>query len=297
MDLTPAEARIRHGDHEEMVAVDRVAIGTTIIVRPGEKIPLDGEVRAGRSDVNQAPITGESLPIDKAPGDPVFAGTINGHGALELAVTRLRRDTTLARIIHLVETAQAQTRAVTAVHRSVCPLVHAGRDHPRGTGRGGAAVFWRRLRYMVLSGARPPCRVLSVRARHLDAGLDRVGARGRGPSRRAAQGRRAPRASGSRQGNRVRQDRDADAGNDSGDIAPSGRRREHRSAADDGSGHRSAVRTSHCRRGRERQLGSAASPSPPPPKSRPCLAWAPKDATTACSWCAATRACSKPAAS
>ncbi len=108
MDLTPAEARIRHGDHEELVAVDRVAIGTTIIVRPGEKIPLDGEVRAGRSDVNQAPITGESLPIDKAPGDPVFAGTINGHGALELAVTRLRRDTTLARIIHLVETAQAR---------------------------------------------------------------------------------------------------------------------------------------------------------------------------------------------
>jgi Zn2+/Cd2+-exporting ATPase len=108
MDLTPAEARIRHGEHEELVAVDRVAIGTTIIVRPGEKIPLDGEVRAGRSDVNQAPITGESLPIDKAPGDPVFAGTINGHGALELAVTRLRRDTTLARIIHLVETAQAK---------------------------------------------------------------------------------------------------------------------------------------------------------------------------------------------
>ena len=108
MNLTPAEARIRHGDHEEMVPVETVSIGTVMIIRPGEKIPLDGEVVAGRSDVNQAPITGESLPADKASGDEVFAGTINGHGALEVAVTRKGGDTTLARIIHLVETAQAQ---------------------------------------------------------------------------------------------------------------------------------------------------------------------------------------------
>jgi Zn2+/Cd2+-exporting ATPase len=108
MDLSPVEARIRHGDHEEMMPVERVAIGTVMLVRPGEKIPLDGDVLSGRSDVNQAPITGESLPADKAPGDEVFAGTINGHGALEVTVTRRGRDTTLARIIHLVETAQAQ---------------------------------------------------------------------------------------------------------------------------------------------------------------------------------------------
>ncbi len=108
MDLTPLEARIRHGDHEEMMPVDRVEIGSVMLIRPGEKIPLDGEVVDGRSEVNQAPITGESLPIDKATGDEVFAGTINGHGALEVAVTRKGHDTTLARIIHLVETAQAQ---------------------------------------------------------------------------------------------------------------------------------------------------------------------------------------------
>jgi Cd2+/Zn2+-exporting ATPase len=108
MDLTPDVARIRSGNHEEHVPVDRVAIGAVIIVRPGEKIPLDGDVVSGRSDVNQSPITGESLPVDKGPGDDVFAGTINGHGALEVKVTRRRRDTTLARIIHLVETAQAQ---------------------------------------------------------------------------------------------------------------------------------------------------------------------------------------------
>lgn len=108
MNLTPTEARIRSGSHEHQKHVDLVEPGATMIVRPGEKIPLDGLVAAGRSDVNQAPITGESLPVEKAEGDEVFAGTINGHGALDVTVTRRRRDTTLARIIHLVEIAQAQ---------------------------------------------------------------------------------------------------------------------------------------------------------------------------------------------
>src|SRR4029079_1881708 len=108
MDLTPVEARIRQGSREQMMRVDRVAIGTVMIVRPGEKIPLDGTVVSGRSDVNQAPITGESLLDDKGPGDEVFAGTINGHGATDVAVTRKGRDTTLARIIHLVEAAQSE---------------------------------------------------------------------------------------------------------------------------------------------------------------------------------------------
>jgi Cd2+/Zn2+-exporting ATPase len=90
------------------VPVDTIVPGDLIVVRPGEKIPLDGEVTAGESAVNQAPITGESLPAEKSPGSPVFAGTINGRGALEVRVTRLRRDSTLARIIHLVERAQSQ---------------------------------------------------------------------------------------------------------------------------------------------------------------------------------------------
>jgi Cd2+/Zn2+-exporting ATPase len=78
----------------------------------GEKFALDGIVRSGRSDVNQAPITGESLPVEKVEGDEVFAGTINGHGALAVAVTRRRADTTLARIVHLVESAQAKRAPV-----------------------------------------------------------------------------------------------------------------------------------------------------------------------------------------
>ncbi len=108
MDLTPAEAVVRDADGQRKVLVDQVAIGSVIIVRPGEKVPLDGEVLAGSSAVNQSPVTGESLPVDKSAGDEVFAGSINGRGALEVRVTRLRRDTTLARIIHLVEQAQAQ---------------------------------------------------------------------------------------------------------------------------------------------------------------------------------------------
>ncbi len=108
MDLTPTDALVRDQAGERRVDVEQIAPGATIIVRPGEKIPLDGQVVAGQSAVNQAPVTGESLPVDKLPGDEVFAGTINGRGALDVRVTRFRRDTTLARIIHLVERAQAQ---------------------------------------------------------------------------------------------------------------------------------------------------------------------------------------------
>jgi len=108
MDLAPADALVRDEAGERRVAVDLVTPGAIIVVKPGEKLPLDGEVLAGASSVNQAPVTGESLPVDKGPGDEVFAGSINGRGALDVRVTRLRRDSTLARIIHLVEQAQAQ---------------------------------------------------------------------------------------------------------------------------------------------------------------------------------------------
>jgi Cd2+/Zn2+-exporting ATPase len=108
MDLTPSDALVRDNGGERRVDVERITPGTTIVIRPGEKIPLDGRVVAGESAINQAPVTGESLPVEKQPGDEVFAGTINGRGALDVRVTRFRRDTTLARIIHLVERAQAQ---------------------------------------------------------------------------------------------------------------------------------------------------------------------------------------------
>jgi Cd2+/Zn2+-exporting ATPase len=108
MDLTPAEALVRRSHGDVVTAVDDVRVGDVIVVRPGEKIPLDGKVRAGESHVNEAPVTGESLPVEKAPGADVFAGTINGRGAIEIDVTRPGRDSTIARVVHLIERAQAQ---------------------------------------------------------------------------------------------------------------------------------------------------------------------------------------------
>ena len=108
MDLAPAEALVVRDRTPVRLPVDDVRVGDRVIVRPGEKVPLDGRVAAGQSHVNQAPVTGESLPVEKTAGADVFAGTINGRGALEIEVTRLRRDSTLARIIHLVEQAQSQ---------------------------------------------------------------------------------------------------------------------------------------------------------------------------------------------
>ena len=108
MDLTPPEAVVRRAGQETRVRVDDVRVAEILLVKPGEKIPLDGVVVSGASPVNQAPITGESLPVEKSVGDDVFAGTINGYGALDIRVTHLRRDTTLARIIALVELAQSQ---------------------------------------------------------------------------------------------------------------------------------------------------------------------------------------------
>lgn len=108
MELAPPQALVRRNGQEERLAVEEVRLGDILIVRPGEKVPLDGTVVRGASAVNQAPITGESIPVLKREGDEVFAGSINQQGALEIEVTHLAADTTLARIIHLVEEAQAQ---------------------------------------------------------------------------------------------------------------------------------------------------------------------------------------------
>jgi Zn2+/Cd2+-exporting ATPase len=107
MDLSPTEATVKRNGREDTLPVSEVNIDEIIVIRPGQKIPLDGVVLTGRSAVNQAPITGESIPVDKEPGAEVFAGSINEQGALEVKVTKLVEDTTLARIIHAVEEAQA----------------------------------------------------------------------------------------------------------------------------------------------------------------------------------------------
>ena len=108
IDLTPPTARISRAGAEEQIPVQDVQTGEHIVIKPGDRIPLDGDVLTGRSSVNQAPITGESKPVEKKKGDRVFAGTINLQGMLEVRVTATSENTTLAHIIHLVEEAQSK---------------------------------------------------------------------------------------------------------------------------------------------------------------------------------------------
>ncbi len=94
------------GLEETRVFVDEIEVGDTLIVKPGERIAMDGRIAGGASSVNQAPITGESVPVEKSAGSDVFAGTINGEGALEIIVSTLAEDNTISRIIRMVEEAQ-----------------------------------------------------------------------------------------------------------------------------------------------------------------------------------------------
>jgi Zn2+/Cd2+-exporting ATPase len=130
MKLAPETATVRQANGSWMaMAAEQVAPGAIVRVRPGERIALDGTVTAGQSTVNQAPITGESMPIEKARGDSVFAGTINEAGSFEYSVTAVADDSTLARIIHAVEEAQGAKaptqRFVDQFARVYTPMVFA----------------------------------------------------------------------------------------------------------------------------------------------------------------------------
>ncbi|MBK6792223.1 MAG: cadmium-translocating P-type ATPase [Anaerolineales bacterium] len=107
LDLRPAQATVRRGSRLVTLPIEQLTLGDIVLVRPGERFPIDGEVLSGISDVDQATITGESMPVHKQENDLVFAGTVNGTGSLEIRVTRLAKDTTLARIVKMVEEAQS----------------------------------------------------------------------------------------------------------------------------------------------------------------------------------------------
>jgi len=109
LDLTPPLARLLDPAGQQIeLPPEQVPVGSTLLVKPGERLPLDGRVVQGTSDVNQAPMTGESLPVLKSPGDTVFAGTINGAGALEILSTKTAGSTTLAHLIRMVSEAQSR---------------------------------------------------------------------------------------------------------------------------------------------------------------------------------------------
>ncbi len=108
MDLRPKTARVKRADGtEHELPIVEVRAGDIVVIKPGENIPVDGEVIAGQSELDESLITGESLPVNKAPGDTVTGGAINGTGLLEVRATHVGKDSTLAKIIHLVENAQA----------------------------------------------------------------------------------------------------------------------------------------------------------------------------------------------
>ena len=130
LEIAPKTATVKRDGQFTDVPVEDVRVDETVAVKSGMNIPLDGEVLAGESAVNQAPITGESVPVDKIPGDTVFAGTVNGEGSLEIRVTKEADDTTLARIIRLVKEAQEQKaptqRFVDVFARYYTPAVTVG---------------------------------------------------------------------------------------------------------------------------------------------------------------------------
>lgn len=108
IDIVPREALIKRNGYEQLIHVDDIQINDIMIVKPGQKIAMDGLVISGHSSVNQAAITGESFPVEKSNNDEVFAGTLNEEGLLEVKITKLIEDTTISKIVHLVEEAQGE---------------------------------------------------------------------------------------------------------------------------------------------------------------------------------------------
>lgn len=125
--LRPEVARVRRGNEVVEVSVEKVQRGELIVVRPGDRVPLDGIIREGKSSLEEAAITGESIPVPKKPGDSVFSGTINSEAALEIEVTHLSSESVLARVVDMVAQAEAQKgpnqRFAQRMERTFAPLV------------------------------------------------------------------------------------------------------------------------------------------------------------------------------
>jgi len=164
IELVPKEALVRRNGNEVILPTNEIEVGDVVIVRPGEKIPMDGKVIAGNSFVDQSSITGESIPVEKKTGDDVFAGTINLKGSLEIKVTKRANDTTLAKIIHSVEEAQAKKssyqRFAERFGKYYTPAMFA-------LGISVAVIppfFWGRMAILYLSWIGGICSILLMRA-------------------------------------------------------------------------------------------------------------------------------------
>ena len=183
LDLAPKEARVLRDGAEQVIPATALQPGDVFVVRPGEGIATDGVIRVGRSSVNEAAVTGESVPVDKAEGDNVFAGTLNAQGAIQIEVTHAFADNTLSKIIHLVEEAQEQKgraqRFIERFGRVYSPaLLLAGLALaivPQLLGADGSE--WR-TRAITLLVAGAPCALVMSTPVAMAAGIGTAGRRG-----------------------------------------------------------------------------------------------------------------------
>ena len=223
--LQAKTARVVRGDDEEDIPIEDVRVGDMVLVRPGEKIPVDGEVVEGTSAVDESMVTGEPIPVTKERGRLVIGATINQTGAFRFRATRVGRDTMLAQIIRLVEQAQASKAPIQRLADRVVELLRPGRAVHRG-------LHLRRVvRFGPEPGAHPRAGERGRRADHrlpvrprpgdaaVDHGRDRQGRRARHPD---------PLRRGARDGPEARHDRPRQDGDDHQGRARSDRRRRRR---------------------------------------------------------------------
>jgi Cd2+/Zn2+-exporting ATPase len=163
--MRPDEAQVLRDGREVTVPIEDVAVGDVFVVRPGDKIPLDGVVTSGEGTVDQASLTGESVPVPKEPGDEVFGGTMNESGSLEIEVTRQAHESAISRLIHMVERAQSEKaptqRLIDRLEQpyvlGVFALTIAAIAIPVALGSGFTSTFYRAMTLMV---AASPCAVI-----------------------------------------------------------------------------------------------------------------------------------------
>ena len=165
VEMRPDEAQVLRDGEEVTIPIDEVAVGDVFVVRPGDRIPLDGIVISGEGTVDQASLTGESIPVPKGPGDEVFGGTINESGSLEIEVTRQAHESALSRLIHMVERAQSEKaptqRLIDRLEQpyvlGVFALTIAAIGSPLALGSEFPSTFYRAMTLMV---AASPCAVI-----------------------------------------------------------------------------------------------------------------------------------------
>ncbi|GAB7011543.1 heavy metal translocating P-type ATPase [Halorubrum trueperi] len=165
VEMRPDEAQVLRDGEEVTVPIDEVAVGDVFVVRPGDRIPLDGVVMSGEGTVDQASLTGESVPVPKNPGDEVFGGTINESGSLEIEVTRQAHESAISRLIHMVERAQSEKaptqRLIDRLEQpyvlGVFALTIAAIAIPLAFGSEFTSTFYRGMTLMV---AASPCAVI-----------------------------------------------------------------------------------------------------------------------------------------